>query len=498
MATASETKQLLNNIARLGGQQANEEDIEYVGTKVIIPEKFKEGGLRSYRRFLEEYEKQQEQVVEFKHQFNYRPWDGAYNAYNAFKKAFGFVQGKVIPGSFFSPEQPPQYIQFPVSLTETAEVPWGWFGVPLLENTTFMFGAGFHSDYGQVFQMVIKGPRKFKAHAAGIFKMVAEELAANSIYLGKAIDGQGQPQFIDLSGVDSNKVVYSGGVEAQLKADLWAYIELDQETKDAIGMPSKRAVLLEGTYGTGKTLTANVTAKMAIEAGMTFINARAGRDDFFEVMQTARLYQGDKGAIVFLEDADTLPNASGEADDLSRLLDVFDGIQSKHTKIMVVMTTNHPDRLTEGMRRPGRIDRNIKIGLFDKAAVEKLTRIIVGDMLASNIDFDAVAESMEGYPPAFIKEALDSSKRYAVVRNGSVNGIEITTDDIVHSAEGLRDQFSWMKGNVDKDDVTIGQLLQKDVKKAIAAVATPAEAAYAQVWDVEELANYQNGSKSHS
>ena len=490
MATAKESKELYATLAKLGGKQDSEEDIQYAGTKLIIPEQFRGKDLSEVAKFIEKVNKDQNSQVQFTANFNYRPWDGAYNAYQAIKKMFGMVQAKPQPG-FFGPK-PPQFIQVPINKDETVEVPWGDFAVPLLEDSTIRFGASMSDEYGQIFNITITGPRRHRFVVQGLFEVVRKELSEFSIYMGKAIDGANMPHFIDLSGVDPSKVVYSRSAKVQLENELWSYIDWPEETKKALGMPSKRAVLLEGTFGTGKTLTANTTALKAVANGMTFIQARAGQDNFFEVMQTARLYQGNKGAIVFLEDADTLVTNGGDGEELSRLLDVFDGIQSKATKIMVVMTTNHPDVLTQGMRRPGRIDRTIKIGLLDDEGVEALTRIVVGNMLDPEVDFTQVCAAMEGYPPAFIKESLDSSKRYAATRNdGVLAGLTITTDDIVFSAEGMRDQFVWMKGEVEVESLSLENAMDARIKKSLAVLAAPKDYRDGSVWNEDALTNLQ-------
>src|SRR3990167_10320825 len=92
-----------------------------------------------------------------------------------------------------------------------------------------------------------------------------------------------------------------------------------------LGLPLKRAILLDGTYGTGKSLAGYLTARVAETNGWTFLMARPGRDNFLQVMQTARLYQP---AVVFFEDAETVTGY--ESNDLiNQVLDTFDGIQSK-------------------------------------------------------------------------------------------------------------------------------------------------------------------------
>ncbi len=233
-------------------------------------------------------------------------------------------------------------------------------------------------DFGQLFTLAATGPRRYRHHIEGIFRLVEEELATSSMYRGKAFDGQEVPQFLDLSGVDSSKVVYTDHVVERLEADIWALIRYPDQMRK-MGLPLKRAILLEGPYGTGKTLAAYLTGQISQQHGWTFIYGRPGRDELEDVMATARLYQP---AVVFFEDVDSIASADG-LDHMGRMLDILDGIQSKGTEIICILTTNHIDRIHKGMVRPGRLDAVIHIGALDAPAIERLVHSLVPDDLVS-------------------------------------------------------------------------------------------------------------------
>jgi transitional endoplasmic reticulum ATPase len=206
------------------------------------------------------------------------------------------------------------------------------------------------------------------------------------------------------------------------------------------GLPLKRAVLLEGPYGTGKTLAAYLTAQEANDNGWAFIQCRPGVDDLQTVLQTAKLYQP---CVVFYEDIDTLAN-TGDPMAVSKLLDMFDGITAKGTKLLVVLTTNNPDKIHEGMLRPGRLDSRIQIAALDEGAIERLIRAKVPtELLDPEIDFGPIEKAMEGYLPAFITEAIDRAQRFAIARTGGFDSI-LTTTDFVFAAEDVRPQFEAM------------------------------------------------------
>src|SRR5690606_6383812 len=153
-------------------------------------------------------------------------------------------------------------------------------------------------------------------------------------------------------------------------------------------------------------------------------------------LSTARLYQP---AVVFFEDVDSI-SASGDADDVTKLLDMFDGITAKGTEIMAVMTTNHVERIHKGMVRPGRLDAVLHIGALDRNGIERLIKSVVDPTVLGDIDYDLVAEAMDGYLPAYVKEAVDRAVRYAIARTGG-HVEKLGTEDFVLAADGLRDQL---------------------------------------------------------
>jgi len=433
---AAISKKALVALADLGGRTTTEDDVTFSGTKFILPETMHT--LDQAIKFLAEKLREDEEEVQWIKQYRYRVYDGAHATAQAIRKAFGFTLGRATY-SFFG-KNPPQIIDIETGPDQSEQAPWGAMGVPGLEGLVIYLDGWNDNEYGHLFRLVARGPRKYRFHVEGLFRLVEEELRINSIYRGKAIDGQEQPKFLDLRGVNPAGVVYSEEVLAQLAANVWSPIQ-HAEILTKLGQPGKRAVLFEGPYGTGKTLAAYLTAQKAVEAGWTFLMCRPGRDNIETVLQTARIYQP---SVVFFEDVDTLAK-EGERERISRMLDMFDGMQSKGLQMLLVLTTNHVGDLHKGMLRPGRLDAIITMSALDQVGVERLTKHVLGEHLADDIDWGAVHIAMSGYMPAFVKEALDRAVRYAVVR-GDGELTPISTEDMVNAAQGLRPQFELMHG----------------------------------------------------
>lgn len=454
-------KRLLDTLAELGGRRVADDDIVFEGTKLVLPKTMTP---RAAIKFLTKHIEQEEEVTAFSRTFNYRPWDGAHAMQAALKKMFGTTGIAQATFSFFG-KNPPKLITIDVGVDQQAQVPWGLIEFPPL-NAMITTGQTNHPEFGLLFALTVEAPRKWRAHIEGLFKAIEAELKENSIYKGKALNGAQMPQFIDPYSVDRSKVVYTEDVEQQLEANVWGVLRYSDVQRKA-GLPLKRAVLLKGPYGTGKSLAAALTGQEAVANGWTFIQCRPGKDNLAEVMQTALLYQP---AVVFYEDVDTIAQ-SGDPDKVSQLLDMFDGITAKGTELIVVMTTNHAELIHKGMVRPGRLDAVISIEALDRRGVEDLIKATVpNDLLGLGLDFDLIGKAMEGFLPAFIKEAIDRAVRYAIVRTAGQPG-ELVTDDFVNAALGLRPQLELMEG------ATEGKTpdsLQVAMSKTIEAAATDA------------------------
>ena len=292
------------------------------GTRYVLPAVTT---LAEDAEFIEQYIESQEKPTDFVRSFRYRPWDGA----NAFQSALMKTWGTAGIGrsvmSFFGGSRP-SMITIDVGVNERIQVPWGQIEFPPLKAMITLDSIS-DRELGLLFAMTVTAPKKYAGQIEGLFMIIEEELRTHSIYKGKAFTGAEEPTFIDPYSVDKRKVVYSEEVLAQLDASLWSLMRHTEATRK-LGLPLKRAVLLAGPYGTGKSLAAMLTAQEAVENGWTFLQCRPGRDSLDRTLQTARLYQP---AVVFYEDVDTLA-MQGNPDEISKLLDMFDGIQIKGTE----------------------------------------------------------------------------------------------------------------------------------------------------------------------
>lgn len=426
------------------------DEIEYHDRpKITLP---RDMSLRKARDILTRVERDQETEVAQQKEFRYRPYDGAVACARVMKEMFGITFGERIR-SFFQ-DDPPQTLSVPVSLTETVEVPWGKVSIPTLPGTVLYIGQTNSREYGEVFHIQATYPKKYTNTIKDFFKAVEKELKTNSIYRGQAIVGTGaQPEFYDNTAFKSAEIVFADDVEDVLNGTLWSVLKYRTQLKRE-GVRIKRAALLHGPYGCGKTSALQMTCEVAIANGWTYIKVRPG-ENVNTALQTARLYTP---AVVAIEDIDN-EASTAEGGEVSKLLESFDGMTSKGHELVMVMTTNHKEKVHKGMLRPGRLDAVVEIAELDRNGVERLIRAVVAqDKLDAATNFDVVYEAMtitrpdpagggdrrHGFYPAFVREALERAKMVAIANAGGKPDYLLDTESLRVAALSLHDQYRIM------------------------------------------------------
>lgn len=418
--------------------------IEYSGKKIILPADPRNMTLLEAREWLARLEQADEEPIAIHEVIDAHPWDGCVAFMQAMKETYGWAAPT--PQQKWWGRQPPQMISIETGVGETATIFWGGFRLPNIDGQLI---CGTEEKRGQVrFAIQGQAKRKHMEVIHGLAELTRQIVRERSIYRGHALrlalDGGAinlmePPTFMNLKKVKENELVFSEHLMDQVVTNLWTPIEHTEwcRTHD---VPLKRGVLLEGPYGTGKTLAATVTAKKCEENGWTFITV--GRVSALEsALQFAVGYQP---CVVFVEDIDR--EMTGErTPQMDDILNKVDGIISKGAEIMVVLTSNQASNINRAMLRPGRLDAVLHIGPPDAEAVQKLLRVYGRKLIKPDEDLARAGEALAGRIPAVIREVVERSKLYAI---GRAPGAEfhLTDIDIVRSAEGMKHHLALLDG----------------------------------------------------
>lgn len=404
------------------------------------------------REILTTIEKNEEQLINWSEVIDAYPLDGAFALRRVLDRRFGgAVKAGATQRTFFGDrEVPPFMISVEVGVDKTEHVPWGHFTIPLMEHKIH---AGVEFREKQLFfKLSGEIKRKYQPTMDEIAAQVREELRAGSIYKGKAFrvrfptdadmqnDGYDPddyaPRFINVA-APQDQLILSEAVQLQINVNLFTPVR-QTEVCRKMRIPLKRGVLLEGKYGTGKTLTAAMLSRECVDNGWTFIYLTNVRD-LEKAMRFAKRYEP---AVIFAEDIDAVlvQNEGSKRDQaMNDILNTIDGVDMKGAEQMVVLTTNFVDRINKAMLRPGRLDAVISITPPDEVAAIRLMKHYAVGLLdtASDASLLPAAEMLAGQIPAVIREVVERSKLAAIYRAGASEKLGLVGEDLRVAAEGI-------------------------------------------------------------
>ena len=207
---------------------------------------------------------------------------------------------------------------------------------------------------------------------------------------------------------------------------------------ERLGIDPPKGVLLYGPPGTGKTLIARAVAHES-DANFYTINGPEIVHKFYgESEQHLRSIFEEAGrnapAIIFIDEIDSVApkraNVQGEVEKriVATLLALMDGLKSRG-ELIVIGATNMPDLLDPALRRPGRFDREIVIGIPDRNGRLKILEIHTHGMpLSQDVSLEKLADITHGYVGADL-EALAREAAMVCLRESMERG-EITLEEV--------------------------------------------------------------------
>jgi transitional endoplasmic reticulum ATPase len=194
------------------------------------------------------------------------------------------------------------------------------------------------------------------------------------------------------------------------------------ELFERLGVEAPKGVLLHGPPGTGKTLLARAVASETnanfLSIGGPEIMSKYYGESEERLREVFKEAQENAPSIVFIDEIDSIApkreEVTGEVEKrvTSQLLSLMDGLQSRG-KVVVIGATNRPNAIDPALRRPGRFDREIEIGVPDRdGRLEVLEIHTRGMPLAEDVDLKRLADVTHG----FVGADLEALAKEAAIR----------------------------------------------------------------------------------
>ncbi len=265
------------------------------------------------------------------------------------------------------------------------------------------------------------------------------------------------------------------------------------EIFERIGIEAPKGVLLYGPPGTGKTLlakaVANETNANFYSIGGPEIMSKFYGESEERLRDTFKQAEENAPSIIFIDEIDSIApkreEVSGDVEKriVSQLLTLMDGLVARG-KVVVIGATNRPNAIDPALRRPGRFDREIEIGIPDREGRYDILQIHTRGMpLVDDINLEQFAKITHGFVGADL-EALSKEAAMRALRRELpninmeqpkipievLNKIKITDDDFENALKDIQPsamrEIQVQRPNVHWED--IGGL--SDIKGELAEV----------------------------
>ncbi len=245
------------------------------------------------------------------------------------------------------------------------------------------------------------------------------ETPAEQISAGGAPSAEGIPNitYEDIGGLDDELDQVREMIELPMR-----HPELFQQ----LGIEPPKGVLLHGPPGTGKTLMAKAVAN-EIDAHFETISGPEIMSKYYgeseeQLRDVFEEAEENAPAIIFIDELDSIAakreDAGGDVERrvVAQLLSLMDGLEERG-RVTVIAATNRVDDIDPALRRGGRFDREIEIGVPDKDGRREILQVHTRGMpLTESIDLERYAENTHGFVGADLESLARESAMNALRR----------------------------------------------------------------------------------
>jgi transitional endoplasmic reticulum ATPase len=429
-------------------------EIAHKGTSIVLPViDGKPMSTREARKWLERKEIEEESFVAVHNVIRCSPLDGLVAFQRILRERYGWSEG-VTKKSWFG-DHPPVMLGVPTGPHSREQAMYGYFKVPGVEGE---FQTKLQMD-PPAFIIAGNVKKKHEDQVRALVGLVEERVKSDSIYKGKAIridfswdrpNSQGEkkgydplndaPQFMELNPALEETLIFGEKVAHALNVGLFYPIEYADACRQN-GVPLGRRAILAGSYGTGKTLTATVTAIKGVRNGWTFVYLSDVRD-LKRGLEFAAHYAP---SILFAEDVDRVTSGPRSIS-LDEILNTLSGVDTGQ-EVITAFTTNHVESINEAMLRPGRTDVLVEVTAPDADAASRLVALYSRGLLEANADLKHIGERLEGHIPATIREVVERGKIAAIgrLKGGNIVGA-VSEADLLDAADAMENHMALVQG----------------------------------------------------
>jgi len=318
------------------------------------------------------------------------------------------------------------------------------------------FGDFFGGDISEIFNQMGMG---MPGGLAQLRFVVVSTAPSQPVIISENTKITLNPHSVDISEEEVPQITYEdiGGLTDEVKK-VREMVELPlkhPEIFSRLGIEPPKGVLLYGPPGTGKTLLAKAVANES-DAHFILLNGPEIMSKFYgesekKIREIFDEAEKNAPSIIFIDEIDAIApkreDVGGEVERrvVSQLLTMMDGLQNRG-RVVVIGATNRPNSIDPALRRPGRFDREVGIGVPDMKGRLSILKIHTRGMpLTKDVNLEELASKTHGFVGADVASLAREAAMTVLRRNIHKFNLENEDDEIplevIESLRVTKDDF---------------------------------------------------------